>query len=370
MSVKWMGEMWDSGLEGAELLMALAIADHADHEGRCWPGTDLLMRKTKLGKRQVQRIVHSLSEKGIFRIIAGSGRGHKTIYEFQKVTPATPFVDPERVTYATPFNPGKGDTSDTLSDQEKVTSTALKGDISSTERVTSSRAREEEPSLEPSLEPKKATATAASPRSAKKSDEKLKTRPDIVDDRAWLDHLRGLDENRGIDIVGLYDRMIAWCLKKRETPSRLRLLKWLEDERSAVPVSYMPAVSRSGEPSYFKGPDAVDAIDAPAFVSPDNPLRPAENVPPEQQRVWQAVLDAVKLKLNIDVFNTWFKPLIFDGFNDDNNAFEIRCGQITKDWICMYYAGMIAEILPDLGLGEFTIRWTVDHGEYEEAIAA
>lgn len=136
MSVKWMGEMWDSGLSGAELLMALAIADHADHEGRCWPGIELLMRKTKLGKRQVQRIIHSLSEKGIFKIVTGSGRGHKTIFEFQKVTQETPFPEKETVTPKTPFNLHKGDTQDTLSGEEKVTFPAIKGDISSTEKVT------------------------------------------------------------------------------------------------------------------------------------------------------------------------------------------------------------------------------------------
>src|SRR5205809_511816 len=62
-----------------------------------------------------------------------------------------------------------------------------------------------------------------------------KTRPDL-DDAAWLKWLGELAENRGIDVYELYRKMVAWCVKKREQPTRRRLLKWIEITRESVPI--------------------------------------------------------------------------------------------------------------------------------------
>jgi len=64
---------------------------------------------------------------------------------------------------------------------------------------------------------------------------KLKTRPDLADDQ-WLAWLACLPENAGIDIAELYRKMLDWCGRKRVTPTRRRLLVWLDSEREAVPM--------------------------------------------------------------------------------------------------------------------------------------
>src|SRR4051812_15530172 len=138
MSVKWMSSIWESDLAGGELLLALAIADHADHDGKCFPGEKTLAAKCKLSVRHIQRLQAVLEEKGYLQIVRGIGRGHMTTFQLQKVTSTTPFVET------------KDDAHDTLSDTEKVTSETLKGDIHDTEKVTSetSPLNKEEPLIE------------------------------------------------------------------------------------------------------------------------------------------------------------------------------------------------------------------------------
>ncbi|HEX3102409.1 MAG TPA: DnaA N-terminal domain-containing protein, partial [Pyrinomonadaceae bacterium] len=170
-----------------------------------------------------------------------------------------------------------------------------------------------------------------------------------------------------LDVDRLRECFVAWRLKGWKPTNYAWALEWYPHGIPNFAANGNGTRPNAGEPSYFKGsPVTVDDF---ASILPERPLRPAANVPPEQQRVWQAVLDALQKKLNRDVFATWFKPLVFDGFNAENNAFEVRGSEITIEWIKLYYAGMIAETLPDLGLGDFTIHWTLDDGEYGEALA-
>jgi hypothetical protein len=91
-----MSLMWESNLKGPELLMAVAIADHADTDGRCFPGLDTLAAKVKLKKRQVQEIIHRLEKRGIIKIVPGKGRGHLSVFEFQKVQDSASIPEAKR----------------------------------------------------------------------------------------------------------------------------------------------------------------------------------------------------------------------------------------------------------------------------------
>lgn len=88
--------------------------------------------------------------------------------------------------------------------------------------------------------------------------ESLKTRPDLTDTE-WLAYLRCLPEYKGIDIFMLYRNMVDWCFKKGVTPTRLRLINWLNREAEALPMS-APPPSGSGSPPY-KGGVAAAAPD-------------------------------------------------------------------------------------------------------------
>jgi hypothetical protein len=64
MSIKVMNRVWEhSEAGGSELLVLLAIADHAHDDGAgAWPAIGTLARKCKLSNRQVTRIIGSLEE--------------------------------------------------------------------------------------------------------------------------------------------------------------------------------------------------------------------------------------------------------------------------------------------------------------------
>jgi chromosomal replication initiator protein len=72
------------------------------------------------------------------------------------------------------------------------------------------------------------------------------------------------------------------------------------------------------------------------------------------------VLKAVKARLNKDVFNTWFKPVEFVGVNDEQQVMTLRAGQVTKDWIAMYYTELIQQTLADLEMSNYKIVWEID----------
>src|SRR6476619_1834955 len=71
MSAKAMGRVWDLDLPHNKRLVLLAMADHADHEGRnIYPSTNLIAWKTGYSARQVQRVIDTLIEDGILVIVA------------------------------------------------------------------------------------------------------------------------------------------------------------------------------------------------------------------------------------------------------------------------------------------------------------
>ncbi len=69
MSIKVMSWVWEnSTVQGGELLVLLAMADHANDAGeRIFPSVDSLRQKARLSRRQVQRILRGLEESGQIR---------------------------------------------------------------------------------------------------------------------------------------------------------------------------------------------------------------------------------------------------------------------------------------------------------------
>jgi DNA-binding transcriptional regulator YhcF (GntR family) len=128
MSIKVMAWLWDNAtVEGTALLMLLAIADHANDEGQCFPSVATLARKVRVSERQAQRLILQLEQAGAIDIDRGVGRNHTSHYTIKGVASVTFTAEREQV---------KGDIQ-----REKVTSSAVKGDI----------AMSPEPLKEPSL---------------------------------------------------------------------------------------------------------------------------------------------------------------------------------------------------------------------------
>lgn len=75
MAVKVLAKVWDGYPDGgSELLALLALADWSDDEGRCWPSIAAIAKKTRLERRQAQRVIHRLIDDG-YVVVTGNETG-------------------------------------------------------------------------------------------------------------------------------------------------------------------------------------------------------------------------------------------------------------------------------------------------------
>lgn len=87
----------------------------------------------------------------------------------------------------------------------------------------------------------------------------------------------------------------------------------------------------------------------------------------QKTTVWNAVLDVVKTRLNNDVYNTWFRPIRFENINETERTLTLRTGQVARDWVCMYYSGLLDQALAEADLAGYRLTWEVDPDQPNEA---
>ncbi|MGI8553026.1 MAG: helix-turn-helix domain-containing protein, partial [Dehalococcoidia bacterium] len=71
-------DVWALGLSPAIKLVLLSLADMANEEDECWPGQELIGRRTGLSLRSVQRALEDLGALGLLTVVAEgqrAGRG-------------------------------------------------------------------------------------------------------------------------------------------------------------------------------------------------------------------------------------------------------------------------------------------------------
>lgn len=91
MSVKALTWAFDQPIAGNEKVVLLALADHANEHGVCWPSISLLMQRAHVGERTVQRAIQSLEDAGFItreRRQRENGGDTSNLYRlmFQKVS--------------------------------------------------------------------------------------------------------------------------------------------------------------------------------------------------------------------------------------------------------------------------------------------
>jgi hypothetical protein len=70
MSIKVATEVWrGSRHKSGNLLVLLALADHADDQGKAWPGVSSLARKARLSERHTRRCLSELLVSGELEIL-------------------------------------------------------------------------------------------------------------------------------------------------------------------------------------------------------------------------------------------------------------------------------------------------------------
>jgi hypothetical protein len=70
MSIKVATQVWQgSRHKSGNLVVLLAVADHADDQGKAWPGVRLLARKARLSERHTRRCLADLLASGELEIL-------------------------------------------------------------------------------------------------------------------------------------------------------------------------------------------------------------------------------------------------------------------------------------------------------------
>lgn len=154
MSIRVMSHVWaNSGQQGSNLLVLLAIADWARDDGHnAYPTIPMLAAKARLSTRSVQRIIAKLEHTGELVIRRSTGRGHAHVYSIPMDTKGDNLSSDKDVI------PSVDDISDAsvkgdnggmervTSETERVTSDAIKGDIP---RITNRQVTVNKPSIKP-----------------------------------------------------------------------------------------------------------------------------------------------------------------------------------------------------------------------------
>jgi hypothetical protein len=105
MSIRLMAQVWeDTRVQSqAELLVLLALADHARDDGLCWPSIRTIAKKARIEERSAQRIVRRLIENGLIELVSKGGciEGHNTPNRYRvmvgepKQSPGPTYSHPE-----------------------------------------------------------------------------------------------------------------------------------------------------------------------------------------------------------------------------------------------------------------------------------
>jgi hypothetical protein len=80
-----MSYVWDySPYNGNSLIVHLALADHCDDQGICWPSQKYLAAKCKISERQIRRIIYQMVNDG-FLFVDVRGREGKNNNRYRLV---------------------------------------------------------------------------------------------------------------------------------------------------------------------------------------------------------------------------------------------------------------------------------------------
>ncbi|HUR97442.1 MAG TPA: chromosomal replication initiator protein DnaA [Pyrinomonadaceae bacterium] len=86
----------------------------------------------------------------------------------------------------------------------------------------------------------------------------------------------------------------------------------------------------------------------------------------EQTEVWNQMLQFVEKQLNRHIYDSWFRPIRYEGQDDSAKILFLRTGQVTKDWVTLYYSDLLKAAAEAARFGEYRFEWTIDEAENAE----
>jgi chromosomal replication initiator protein len=88
------------------------------------------------------------------------------------------------------------------------------------------------------------------------------------------------------------------------------------------------------------------------------------NTSAETINVWNNVLQSVEKRLNRQIFDSWFRPIQFEGFDENEKVLRLRASQVNKDWVNTYYSDLIAQTLNELNLSNYRLDWEIEETKF------
>jgi len=90
------------------------------------------------------------------------------------------------------------------------------------------------------------------------------------------------------------------------------------------------------------------------------------NTSTENKSVWNNILQTVEKRLNRQIFDAWFRPIQFDGFDESGKVLRLRASQVNKDWVNTYYSDVINQTLSELKLDNYRLDWEIEETKLPE----
>ena len=76
--------------------------------------------------------------------------------------------------------------------------------------------------------------------------------------------------------------------------------------------------------------------------------------------VWDEISTLLERRLNKHIFDSWFRPIRFEGVDEETLTLHLRAGQVTIDWVSLYYSQVLSQTMSEAGLSDYAIEWSVD----------
>lgn len=94
MSIRVMSLVWDSTVAAPQRFTLLALADHADDSGRCWPSVAVLASKCQTAERTIRRHLTELRAIGVLRVEHRAGASSQYVIDVAALAGQAQPTDP------------------------------------------------------------------------------------------------------------------------------------------------------------------------------------------------------------------------------------------------------------------------------------
>lgn len=81
---------------------------------------------------------------------------------------------------------------------------------------------------------------------------------------------------------------------------------------------------------------------------------------------WKNILIFVQNRLDRHIFDSWFRPIRFEGVDAATRSVRLGAGEVTKDWVTIYYADLLSQAIEAAGLPNYRLEWNIDTNETAE----